>query len=53
MKHVLTVLCLVGALAAYAGGWGAGVGALILLGLLLEAVFWVRVWQARNSSQHV
>lgn len=42
MKHLITVLCLLGVLVAYFVGWGEGVTALVAIGIILELVFWIR-----------
>jgi len=33
VKHLVTGICLLGALAAYAGGWSHGIAPLVILGL--------------------
>ncbi len=42
-KHVLTLLCLVCAMALYAMGWNGGATSLILLGGAFELAFWIRL----------
>jgi hypothetical protein len=51
MKHLVTALCLLGALAAYALGWGAGVAGALVLGVVLELTFWYRVLRAHKARE--
>lgn len=41
--HLLTAACLVAALVCYGLGLADGGGALVLAGVVCEAVFWLRV----------
>ena len=53
MRHVITALCLLGALGAYVGGWSQGIAPLVILGLVLEIVFWVRLipaWRGTHTG---
>jgi hypothetical protein len=49
MKHVLTFLCLLGAVGLYIAGSATGAAALLVAGLLLEGVFWVRVFRKQRD----
>ena len=51
MKHLITLLCLLGALAAYILGFGEGVVAFVVVGLLLEIAFWVRAMGAFRTRR--
>jgi hypothetical protein len=43
MKHLLTLLCLVGACACYALSFETGAAILFVAGAILEFTFWIRV----------
>lgn len=43
MRHIVTFVCLLAAIAAYAIGWGAGVTGFVIIGIILEVVFWFRL----------
>lgn len=45
MKHLMTVLCLVGAILLYLAGSAREAVVLIVAGLLLEAAFWIRLFR--------
>ena len=49
-RHVLTLLILVAALAAYIVGFRQGAGVLIGLGCALELWFWVRAARASDPK---
>jgi hypothetical protein len=49
MKHLITAACLLGALGAYALGWGTGVAGALVLGCALELTFWYRLLQAHRA----
>ena len=50
MRHLVTVLCLLCALAAHAARWSQGVAPLILLGLVLEVAFRIRLIPWHGSA---
>ena len=52
MRHLITVGFLVAAIAAYAAALGNGVvGALFVVGMLCEGVFWWRLVRDRRRSR--
>lgn len=51
MKHLVTLLCLLGALTSYIAGIGGGVVAFVVVGVLLEVAFWVRAIGALRTRR--
>ena len=47
MKYVITLLTLVAAIAAYLIGSSTGLVALLVSGMLLEGVFWLRIFRRK------
>ncbi len=45
MKHLITVFCLLGAIALYIAGSAREAVVLIVVGLLLEGAFWIRLFR--------
>lgn len=45
MKHLITIVILVAAIAVAAAGYIAGFALLVVAGLLLEGVFWLRIFK--------
>jgi len=43
MRHLVTLLCLVAAVASYIVGSTSGAVVFLALGVLLEGVFWFRI----------
>jgi hypothetical protein len=46
--RLLTVSCLVAALALYALGWGPSANLFVALGLFAESLFWFRLFRRRR-----
>lgn len=45
MKHLITIAILVAAIAVASAGYIAGFALLVVVGLLLEGVFWLRIFR--------
>lgn len=50
-RWMLTLTCLLGALACYAAGLQQGALLLLGIGLVLEALFWVRIFGLDRSQR--
>ncbi|MDQ2075202.1 hypothetical protein [Marinimicrobium sp. ABcell2] len=50
MKHLITIAILVAAIAVASAGHSFGFAVLVVIGILLEGVFWLRVFKKRNPS---
>lgn len=50
-RWMLTLFCLLGALACYAAGVVQGALLLLALGLALEAWFWIRIFNLDRSQR--
>ena len=50
MKHIITVLSLIAAIASYIAGSAFGIVAFLISGLLLEGVFWARIFRRRDKG---
>lgn len=50
MKHLITIAILVAAVALALAGYIMGFAVLFIAGVLLEGVFWFRIFQKRKSS---
>jgi membrane protein implicated in regulation of membrane protease activity len=48
MRHLVTLFLFIGAIAAYIAGSTPGAAALVLVGLVLEAVAWYRLLRAKK-----
>ena len=49
MKHVITFSCLIGAVAAYLAGSASGAVILFVVGVILESVFWLRLFRRKEN----
>ncbi len=49
-KHLITVLCLVAAIALYAVGFSIPATAFVVLGMLAEGTFWFRLLRRRQTG---
>ena len=48
MRQLITLTCLIAALAAYIIGWGQGVTGFVVIGIFLEGTFWFRLlWKKK------
>jgi hypothetical protein len=47
MKYVVTLLTLVAAIASYIIGASSGVVVFLISGLLLEGIFWLRIFRRK------
>lgn len=53
MKHLITIAILVAAIAVASAGYATGFAVLVAAGIILEGVFWYRLFKKRNlSSRH-
>jgi len=50
MRHLITAVCLLAAVAADLAGMAAGAALLLFVGALLEGVFWMRLLVVRRRS---
>lgn len=50
-RHLVTVACLLAAIASYVLGFNPGMGLFLALGACLETVFWVRLLNRRYKSR--
>ena len=48
MKYVITLLTLVAAIAAYIIGVSSGIVIFLISGLLLEGLFWLRIFRRKK-----
>ncbi|MEZ0472110.1 hypothetical protein [Luteimonas salinilitoris] len=48
MRHLVTLLLFVGAIAAYIAGSTLGAAALVVVGLVLESVAWYRILRGKK-----
>ena len=49
MRHLVTLLLFAGAIVAYLAGSMPGAGALVIVGIALEAMAWYRVIRGRKQ----
>ncbi|WP_323846326.1 hypothetical protein [Microbulbifer magnicolonia] len=49
-KHLITILCLLAALACYIFGVPAGGALFVVLGIVLEGIFWVRLLRRSGTK---
>ena len=49
MRHLVTLLLFVAAIAAYIAGSMPGAVALVAVGLVLEAIAWLRVFRGKKQ----
>ena len=50
MRHLITLLCLVAAVASYIVGNTSGAAVFPVLGVLLEGMFWLRIFGQKHRT---
>jgi len=50
MRHLITLACLVAAFAAYTIGWGQGGTSFVVIGIILESMFWFRLLRKKKQQ---
>ena len=53
MRHLITLACLVAAFAAYSIGWGRGITVFVVIGIIFEGIFWVRLLRKKKPPSPV
>ena len=53
MRHLITLTCLIAALAAYIIGWGQGVTGFVVIGIFFEGIFWFRLLRKKKLPSTV
>ena len=50
MQHLITLACLIAALASDIVGWGQSVTGFVVAGMFLEGLFWLRLLRNKKQS---
>lgn len=50
MRHLITFACLAAAVTAYIIGWWQGVTGFVVVGMLLEGIFWFRLLRKKKQK---